>query len=248
MRRIGLLGGMSWESSIEYERLLNEGVRRRLGGMHSADIVLRSYDFAAIERLQSAGAWDTLAEILSQDADLLVEAGAGIILLCTNTMHVVAERFEEDLDADFLHIGDTTAAAVVSAGVERVGLLGTRFTMELDFYRARLERHGLEVLVPEASDRATIDRVIYDELVRGVVRPESRLAYLDVVDRLVAAGAQGVIAGCTEIELLIGATDVQVPFFPSMRLHVEAAIDAALAPLTLPAGVTLSDLLPPERS
>jgi aspartate racemase len=221
---------MSWESSIEYERMINEGVRGRLGGVHSADLVVRSYDFARIEALQAAGDWDAAGELLAGDARILERAGAEIVLLCTNTMHLVADRIEAALDtAAFLHLADASAAAAVGAGVERVALLGTRFTMELDFYRARLERHGLAVRVPDESDRTTVHDVIYDELVRGVVREESRDRYRDVVDRLVERGAGGVIAGCTEIELLLGPDDVPVPYFPTTRLHADAAVAAALA-------------------
>lgn len=229
MRTIGLLGGMSWESSIEYERLINEGVRARLGGTHSADLIVRSYDFARIEALQSAGDWDAAGELLARDARALQDAGAEIIVLCTNTMHLLADRIEAAITVPFLHLADATAAAVRAAGVGRVALLGTRYTMEQDFYTARLRRHGLDVLVPHEPDRTLVHDVIYDELVRGVVRDASRSAYLDVIGRLVERGAEGVIAGCTEIELLVGPGDVAVPYFPTTRLHAEAAVAAALA-------------------
>ena len=229
MRTIGLLGGMSWESSIEYERLINEGVRARLGGSHSADLVIRSYDFARIEALQAAGAWDEAGDLLAGDAAMLERAGAEIIVLCTNTMHLLADRIEAAIGIEFLHLGDATARAVLAAGVGTVALLGTRYTMERDFYRGRLANHGLDVLVPDEPDRTTVHEVIYRELVRGVVAPSSKQRYLDVVDRLVARGAQGVIAGCTEIELLIDAHDVPVPYFPTTALHAAAAVDAALA-------------------
>ena len=228
MRRIGLLGGMSWESSIEYERLINEGVRARLGGTHSADLVIRSYDFAEIEALQAAGDWDAAGDLLAADARMLQGAGAEIIVLCTNTMHLLADRIERAIDVEFLHLGDATARAVIAAGVERVALLGTRYTMEHEFYRGRLAAHGLEVLVPDADDRTVVHDVIYDELVRGVVRAASRRRYLDVIDWLVARGAGGVIAGCTEIELLVRADDLSVPYFPTTALHAAAAVDAAL--------------------
>jgi aspartate racemase len=226
---IGLLGGMSWESSIEYERLINTEVRRRLGGTHSADLIVRSYDFAAIEALQEAGDWETAGRLLAADAAGLETAGAGLVVLCTNTMHRVAQAIEAAIGVPFLHIADATAAAVLAAGVERVGLLGTRYTMEHDFYRSRLERHGLSVVVPDEADRAMVHGVIFDELVRGVIDPGSRRRYLEVIGRLVDAGAGGVIAGCTEIELLVGGDDVPVPFFPTTRLHALAAVDAALA-------------------
>ena len=229
MRTIGLLGGMSWESSIEYERLINQEVRRRLGGLHSADLLVRSYDFAAIEGLQARGEWDTAGELLTADARALEGAGAELIVLCTNTMHRVADTIEAALTVPFLHLADATAAAVLAAGLDRVGLLGTRYTMEEDFYRRRLEGQGLGDLVPEPAGRETVDRVIYDELVRGEIRPRSKAAYLEVIDALLAGGAGGVIAGCTEIELLVGPADVPCPYFPTTRLHALAAVDAALA-------------------
>ena len=228
VRTIGLLGGMSWESSIEYERLINRAVREALGGVHSASLLIRSYDFAHIERLQAEGEWDAASALLAADARRLQDAGAELIVLCTNTMHRCADAIEAATDVPFLHLADATARAVVEAGVEQVGLLGTRYTMEQDFYRARLERHGLSVVVPNEPDRTLVHDVIYDELVRGIVSEESRTAYLAVVDRLVARGAEGVIAGCTEIELLVTADDVAVPYFPTTRLHAEAAVAAAL--------------------
>ncbi len=228
MKTIGLLGGMSWESSIEYERLINREVRARLGGTHSADLLLRSYDFAAIEALQEAGEWAAAGELLATDARRLQHAGADLVVLCTNTMHLVADRIEAAIDVPFLHIGDAVAAAVAAAGLDRVLLLGTRHTMEQGFYRDRLRAAGIEALVPDAADRTVVHDVIYEELVRGVVRDESRQAYLDVIARHVAAGAGGVIAGCTEIELLVGPADVDVPYFPTTRLHALAAVDAVL--------------------
>ncbi len=228
MRTIGLLGGMSWESSIEYERLINEGVRARLGGTHSADLVIRSYDFARIESLQAAGDWDAAGNLLVGDAVMLERAGAEVIVLCTNTMHMLASRIEAAIGVEFVHLGDATARAVKAAGVERVGLLGTRYTMEHDFYRDRLAAHGLDVLVPEPADRDIVHDVIYDELVRGVVRESSKQRYLEVIGRLVARGATGVIAGCTEIELLVRADDVEPAYFPTTALHAAAAVDAAL--------------------
>jgi aspartate racemase len=229
MKRIGLLGGMSWESSVEYERVINVAVRERLGGSHSADLIVRSYDFAAIEELQSAGEWDALGELLAADAATLEAAGAELLVICTNTMHVLAPQVEAAVGIPLLHIGDATAAAVAAAGLTRVALLGTRYTMEMPFYRDRIEAHGIEVLVPEETDRTLVHDVIYGELVRGVVSPASRAEYLRVIEALVAAGAQGVIAGCTEIELLVSADDLAVPYFPTARIHALAAVDAALA-------------------
>lgn len=228
MRRIGLLGGMSWESSIHYERLVNEGVRARLGGVHSADLIIRSYDFAAIEALQEAGDWTGAGELLAADALALQRAGAEAIALCTNTMHLVAPAIEAAIDVPFIHLATTTARAIVAADVSTVALLGTRYTMEHDFYRAHLEAAGLSVIVPDEPDRTVVHDVIFDELVRGVVSAESRRAYLDIIDRLVDRGAQGVIAGCTEIELLVGPDDVATAYFPTTAIHAEALVEFAL--------------------
>ena len=228
MRTIGLLGGMSWESSALYYRLLNEEVRERLGGMHSARCVLLSVDFAEIEQLQAVGDWTRAGELLAADARSLRAAGAELLVLCTNTMHAVADAVTAGLDVPLLHIGDSTAEAVTAAGLTRIGLLGTRYTMEQPFLVDRLSAAGLEVLVPDRTHRELVHRIIYEELVLGVVREESRRAYRDVVDRLVADGAQGVVLGCPEIELLIGPDDVDVPTFPTTALHVAAAVRAAL--------------------
>ncbi|MER7662480.1 MULTISPECIES: aspartate/glutamate racemase family protein [unclassified Streptomyces] len=228
MRTIGLIGGMSWESSAEYYRLLNEFVRERLGGLHSARCVLHSVDFADIEELQAAGEWERAGEILAGAAKGLEAGGAELLLICTNTMHKVAGQVEAAVSVPLLHLGDATADAVRAAGLGRVGLLGTAFTMEQAFYRDRLAEHGLDVVVPDAAGRALVHRVIYEELCLGVVREESRTAYQEVIAALVAEGAEGVILGCTEIELLIGAGDSPVPVFPTTRLHAQAAVDAAL--------------------
>ncbi|TQN43251.1 aspartate racemase [Blastococcus colisei] len=228
MKTIGLLGGMSWESSTLYYRLLNESVAEQLGGLHSARCVLLSVDFAEIERLQATGDWARAGELLAADARSLQSAGAEVVVLCTNTMHAVADAVTAGLDVPFLHIGDSTAEAITEAGLTRIGLLGTRYTMEQPFLIDRLSAAGLEVVVPDRGDRDLVHHVIYEELVRGVVREESRRAYRDVVDRLVARGAQGVVLGCTEIELLLGPDDVDVPTFPTTALHVAAAVRAAL--------------------
>jgi aspartate racemase len=229
VKTIGLLGGMSWESSIHYERMINEGVRAVLGGTASADLIIRSYNFAAIEAMQEAGDWEGAGALLGRDARHLQDAGAELIVLCTNTMHLVAPAIEAAIDVPFLHLADCTATAVVDAGIGRVALLGTRYTMEEDFYRGRLEARGLDVIVPDEPDRTAVHDVIFDELVQGVVRPESKARYLAVIERLVARGAAGVIAGCTEIELLVGPDDVDVDYFPTTALHAEAAVRAALA-------------------
>ncbi|MFF9065255.1 aspartate/glutamate racemase family protein [Streptomyces sp. NPDC014891] len=228
MKTIGLIGGMSWESTAEYYRLVNEFTRDRLGGLHSARCVLYSVDFAEIEQLQVQNRWTEAGEILAEAARALEAAGADMVLLCTNTMHKVADQVEAAVSIPLLHLADATADAVRASGLRRVGLLGTAFTMEQDFYRGRLEAGGLEVRVPEAAGRTTVHRVIYEELCRGVVREESRAAYQEIIAALVADGAEGVILGCTEIELLIAPEDSPVPIFPTARLHAAAAVRAAL--------------------
>ncbi len=227
MRLVGLLGGMSWESTAQYYRLANEAVRDRVGGLASARLLLHSVDFAEVERLQAAGDWDAAGALLADAAAGLERGGAELLVLCTNTMHRVAESIEAAVSVPLLHIGDVTADAVRRAGVRRVGLLATAYTMEQPFLRDRLASHGLTVLVPDEQDRAEVHRVIYEELCVGVVREESRAAYRQVIGRLVAAGAEGIVLGCTEIELLVGQQDSPVPVFPTTRLHVEAALDAA---------------------
>jgi aspartate racemase len=228
MKTIGLIGGMSWESTAEYYRLLNEFVRERLGGLHSAKCVLYSVDFAEIEQMQVTGQWEESGEVLADAARALAAAGAEILLICTNTMHKVADQVAAAVSMPLLHLADTTVAAVRAAGLSKVGLLGTAFTMEQDFYRNRLTEHGLEILVPDTEGRDIVHRIIYEELCQGVVRDESRAAYQSVIEELVAHGAEGVILGCTEIELLIGPDDSPVPVFPTTRLHAEAAVAAAL--------------------
>ncbi len=234
MKVIGLLGGMSWESSAEYYRLVNERVRELLGGYHSARTVLCSVDFADIEAMQAEGRWDDAGLELNLAARDLEAAGADFVVLCTNTMHKVADQLTEGLGIPLLHLADATATAVKAEDVRRVGLLGTGFTMAQPFYRERLAAHGLDVLVPDETDRETVHRVIYDELVQGVVTDESRERYREVIARLVEAGAEGVIYGCTEIELLVGPEDSPVPTFPTTRLHAEAAVDYALGKIPLP--------------
>lgn len=232
MKRIGLLGGMSWESTAEYYRVINTEVAQRLGGLHSADLALVSVDFAQVEALQAAGRWADAGELLAESARALERAGADLVVLCTNTMHRVAPAIEGAVGIPLLHIADATADTVHAAGLTTIGLLGTAFTMEQDFYRGRLAAQGLEVLVPDAAGRADVHRVIYEELCLGIVRPPSRERYLEVVGELVARGAQGIVLGCTEIELLLDdatATIVDVPLFPTARLHAIAAVEAALA-------------------
>ncbi|MFB6838545.1 aspartate/glutamate racemase family protein [Streptomyces sp. NPDC056361] len=228
MKMIGLIGGMSWESTAEYYRLVNELTRDRLGGLHSARCVLYSVDFAEIEQLQVQGLWAEAGEVLAAAARSLEAAGADLVLICTNTMHKVADVVGAAVSIPLLHLADATAEAVRAAGLRRVGLLGTAFTMEQDFYRGRLEAGGLDICVPDSDGRALVHRVIYEELCLGIVREESRTAYREVIRDLVAAGAEGIILGCTEIELLIGPEDSPVPVFPTARLHAEAAVNAAL--------------------
>jgi aspartate racemase len=229
MRRIGLLGGMSWESSIEYYRFVNEAVRDRLGGLHSADCLLRSVDFTEVEVLQRESRWDEAGELLAGEARALQDAGAELLVLCTNTMHKVADAIVAAIDIPFVHIADTTAHAVRAAGLERVGLLATGYTMEQDFYVGRLrERHGLDVLVPDADDRCVVHDVIYRELCVGVVDDGSRDAYRAIMRRLSDRGAEAILFGCTEIDLLVGAQDSPVPVFDTTRLHAERAVELAL--------------------
>jgi aspartate racemase len=230
MKRIGLLGGMSWESSIEYYRLVNEAVARRLGGLHSADCVLRSVDFAPVEELQRAGRWDDAGRVLAGEARALVAAGAELLVLCTNTMHKVADAIAGAVDVPFVHIADTTAEAVRAAGLRRVGLLATAYTMEQDFYVGRLrDRHGLEVVVPGAEDRRIVHDVIYDELCRGRVEDASREEYRRIIRGLAGDGAEGILLGCTEIDLLVAEDDSPVPVFDTTLLHAERAVELALA-------------------
>ncbi|WP_408951788.1 aspartate/glutamate racemase family protein [Lysobacter sp. Hz 25] len=229
MKTLGLLGGMSWESTLPYYRLINETVRERLGGLHSAKLLLYSVDFAEVERLQHAGDWDAAGVLLGQAARSLRDGGAQLLVICTNTMHKVADAVEAASGLPLLHIADSTGAAIRAAGLSRIGLLGTRFTMEQDFYRQRLvERHGLDVIVPDPAGRELVHRVIYEELCLGRIRDESRQAYREVIAGLVARGAQGVILGCTEIGLLIGAGDVEIPLFDTTALHARAAALAAI--------------------
>jgi aspartate racemase len=228
MQTIGLIGGMSWESSQTYYQLINQGIRDQLGGLHSAKLVLYSVDFAEIENLQHQGDWDATARILVRAAKALEAAGADFMVLCTNTMHKVSTQIENAVSIPLLHIADATSTVLKSAGVSRVGLLGTRFTMEQDFYRDRLERQGIRVLVPDESQREHIHAVIYDELCLGEIRAESKKAYLDIVASLAGRGAQGVILGCTEIGLLIQAADTEVSLFDTTRIHAEQAVRFAL--------------------
>ncbi|MGD8330406.1 MAG: aspartate/glutamate racemase family protein [Acidobacteriota bacterium] len=229
MKTLGLIGGMSWESTVPYYRRINELVGERLGGLHSAPIVMVSVDFQPIEELQHAGRWEETGDILAGAARTLEGAGAEVLVLCTNTMHKVAGAIEAAVQIPLLHIADATAAAVEEQNIDSVGLLGTRFTMEQDFYRDRLEAQGIDVIVPDAEGRELVHRVIYGELCRGKIVDASRDAYVEVIESLVRAGARGIVLGCTEIGLLVSAVDSPVPVFDTTEIHATAAVDLALA-------------------
>ncbi len=230
MKTIGLLGGMSWESTVPYYRIINETVKERLGGLHSAKLILYSVDFYEIERLQHVGAWDEAGRVLAEASQSLRAAGADFLVLCTNTMHKVAGAIETAAGIPLLHIADPTAEEIKRQGLTKIALLGTRFTMEQEFYKSRLTgRHGIEVLVPDEADREIVHKVIYEELCQGKVRDESRAIYRDIIRRLQNRGAQGVILGCTEIAMLVGANDATVPLFDTTTLHARNAAEFALA-------------------
>ncbi|MCD2515793.1 aspartate/glutamate racemase family protein [Massilia sp. G4R7] len=228
MKTIGLIGGMSWESTIPYYRIINETVRELRGGLHSAKIVMASVDFAEIEHLQRLGDWDSAGAILADCGRRLALDGADFLVLCTNTMHKVAPAIEAQAGIELLHIADPTAREIRAAGLRTVGLLGTRFTMEQDFYRARLEAHGLTVMTPDAAGRDLVHRVIYEELCQGRVLDASRDAYRAVIEQLADAGAQAVIFGCTEIGLLVTQADSPAPVFDTTALHARKAAEQAL--------------------
>ncbi|MEN9583425.1 MAG: hypothetical protein RLZZ616_431 [Pseudomonadota bacterium] len=230
MKCIGLLGGMSWESTVSYYQALNRGVRARLGGLHSARVLINSVDFAEIERLQHAGDWPATARLLAAAARDLQAGGADFLLIGTNTMHKVAPEIEAAIDIPLLHIADATARRLQAGGIQRVGLLGTRFTMEQDFYKGRLQdQFGLTVLVPGEAQRERVHRIIYDELCLGQIRASSRAEYLAIIAELAEAGAQAVILGCTEIALLVGDAEAAVPLYDTTAIHAEAAVSLALA-------------------
>ena len=234
MKTIGLIGGMSWESTLPYYRIINQTVQERLGGLHSAKLVLVSVDFSEIEALQASGNWQAAGSHMAQAARSLAAAGADFVVLCTNTMHKVASAIEAAVPLPLLHIADPTAQALTKAGVTRVGLLGTRFTMEQDFYRDRLaSRHGLQVLTPTEPQRDAVHRIIYEELCLGHIRAESRQVYSDVMASLVNEGAQAIGLGCTEISLLVSQADCTVPLFDTTALHARAAALHALGELSV---------------
>ncbi|MGP4128577.1 aspartate/glutamate racemase family protein [Pantoea tagorei] len=229
MKTIGLIGGMSWESTALYYRILNEEVKRALGGLHSARVVLYSLDFDEIEKLQSAGRWDEAGVLLAQAAQALSLAGADFLVLATNTMHKVAGQIEQAVAIPLLHIADATAQRIHEMGLNKVGLLATRFTMEEAFYRGRLtEKFGLEVITPEQGDRDFIHQVIYEELCQGIINPESRVRFCEIMARLAAQGAEGIILGCTEITMLVTVNDASVPLFDTTQIHAQRAVQQAL--------------------
>lgn len=229
MKTIGLIAGMSWESSIEYYRIINETAKAKLGGLHSAKSLMVSVDFADVEILQQQGRWAEAAQMLVEVAKSLQKGGADFLVLCTNTMHKVADEIQERVNLPFLHIADATAQRVNGAGIQNIGLLGTRFTMEEEFYKGRLsEKYGLNVMIPNAQEREVVHRVIYEELVLGRIEPRSKAQYLDIIEQMVSQGAEGIILGCTEIGLLVQQTDSQVPLFDTTRIHAEAAVEYSL--------------------
>ncbi len=228
-KTIGLIGGMSWESSAEYYRIINQEMQRRLGGVHSARSLMWSADFDEIKQLQHAGEWEKLAQAMQDAARHVERGGADFIVLCTNTMHRLADAMSSAVRIPLLHIADPTADRIKAAGFKRIGLLGTAFTMEQDFYKGRLQtHHGLEVIVPDADDRKIVHEIIYKELVLGQINPDSRQAYRDIIARLIENGAQGIILGCTEIMLLVSDEDSAVPLFDTTTIHAIAAVDFAL--------------------
>ncbi|MDT8902531.1 aspartate/glutamate racemase family protein [Anaeroselena agilis] len=230
MKTIGLIGGLSWESSLLYYRIVNEEIKERLGGLHSCKCLMYSVDFAAVAALQHQGEWDKLGALMADAAERLERGGAELLVICANTMHKLADDITRRVDVPLLHIADATAEEIKARGLGKIGLLGTRFTMEGDFYRTRLrEKHGIDVIIPDAADREIIHDVIYRELVLGVVNPDSRQRFREIIGRLAAAGAQGVILGCTEIPLLIDQDDSDLPLFDTTRIHARRAVELALA-------------------
>ena len=228
MKTIGLLGGMSWESTLDYYRAINEGIKKTLGGLHSAKIVMYSVDFEPIDKLQHAGDWEGTATILSEAAQSIQAAGADFLLICTNTMHKVAPEIEAAIQIPLLHIADATAEIIVNDGIESVGLLGTAFTMEQEFYKGRLiNNYDLQVLVPNKDDRRIVHKIIYQELCLGKIEPNSKAEYLRIIDALAAQGAEAVILGCTEIGMLVNQTDTNVRLLDTTEIHAEKAVEYA---------------------
>jgi len=229
MKTIGMIGGMSWESSIEYYRIVNQSVREKLGGLHSAKSIMYSVEFAEIEALQHQNRWDELAAIMIEAARGLERGGADFIIICTNTMHKLYDEVQHNIEIPMLNIADATAEKIKAAGIDRIALLGTRFTMEEDFYKGRLvDRSGIDVIIPATDEMEIIHNIIYEELCAGVIKPSSKLVYAEIIKRLITAGARGVILGCTEIGLLVKPADSSVPLFDTTEIHAKAAVRYAL--------------------
>ena len=229
MKTIGLIGGMSWESSLEYYRIVNETVKEKLGGLHSCKCLLYSVDFGVIEALQHQNKWDELTKLMIEAAQNLKHGGADFIVICTNTMHKMAPEIETATGLNVLHIADVTGAAISKDQIQKVGLLGTRFTMEGDFYKKRLkDNYDIEVIIPEDADRQIIHDIIYNELCLGLIKDDSRQKYINIINKLCANGAEGIILGCTEIPLLIKQSDVLIPVYDTTKIHAESAVDFAL--------------------
>jgi len=230
MKTIGLIGGMSWESSLEYYRILNETVKEKLGGLHSAKSLMYSVDFEEIEKLQHQGDWDEATKLMIDAAQRLEKAGADFVIICTNTMHRMADDVQKAIRIPLLHIADVTVQKIKERGLQKVGLLGTRFTMEQDFYRGRLKRHGVDVITPDEAQRQTVHDSIYNELCLGMIKWESKEKFRKVIESLAARGAEGIILGCTEIPLLVKQEDYDIPLFDTTRIHAVAAVEYALEP------------------
>ncbi len=229
MKTIGLLGGMSWESTAEYYRLINTTIKEHIGGLHSAKLVLYSIDFAEIEILQQQGNWQKAGQLLTDAAQTIEKAGADFLLICTNTMHIVADTIAQNIHIPIIHIADATGDALVNQGIKQVGLLGTAFTMEKDFYKNRLiNQYGLQVITPDSADREKVHNIIYDELCAGIINQSSKETYLSILDKLVENGAQAIILGCTEIGMLIKQSDTSIPLFDTTLIHAEKAVTLAL--------------------
>ncbi len=229
MKTIGLIGGMSWESTLEYYKILNESVKERVGGLHSAKSIIYSFDFEEIEELQHQGNWNKLTELMIEAAQKLEKIGAELIIICTNTMHKMADEVQRAVKIPLIHIADATAEVAKEKGLKKVGLLGTKFTMEEDFYKKRItEKHGIEVIIPNKDERELIHNVIYNELCLGILSPESKARFKEIVENLISNGAEGIILGCTEIPLLIKQEDIQVPVFDTTTIHAKSAVEFSL--------------------
>lgn len=236
MKTIGLIGGMSWESTVEYYRIINETVNGKLGGHHSGKLILYSVDFDEIVKLMKKDDWKEISERIKEVAQRLEKAGADFILICTNTIHKVAEEVEKSINIPLIHIVDVTAEEIKKKGLKTVGLLGTKTTMEDNFYKIKLKEHGIEVIIPEKNERELVDRIIFDELCRGIINPSSKDALMKIIDKLQSKGAEGIILGCTELPLIIKQEDVEIPIFDTTAIHAKSAVELALRNFNLPRG------------